>query len=202
VCTHPTIPLLSPKLINRLVAKKLKRDWVTKQKTKSKWKAQKHREGIVTQRDALSRSGTLGDPLATPQSAVVREERSTRADEAEIDEETDGLHNSSGDEPAPMAPVQKDKQKMRRQEEGVANAGPSLRELQRQAYSPAALHHHKSHPLHHSKGRIGTHDARIHGSSQKKASVRDTRSRGQRGGQPDMRLRMSAMLEKIKRDYS
>jgi len=193
---------LYPKFKNRLVAKKLKRDWITKQKTKSKWKAQKHREGIVTQRDALSRSGTLSDPFRTPQSAVVREERSTRADEAEIDEETDGSHNSSGDEPALISPVQKDKQKMRRQEEDVANAGPSLRELQRQAYSPAALHHHKSHPLHHSKGRIGTHDARIHGSSQKKANAGESRNRSRRGGQPDMRLRMSAMLEKIKRDYS
>jgi hypothetical protein len=27
-------------------------------------------------------------------------------------------------------------------------------------------------------------------------------NRTRRGGQPDMRLRMSAMLEKIKRDYS
>jgi hypothetical protein len=189
------------KFKNRLVAKKLKRDWITKQKTKSKWKAQKHREGIVTQRDALSRSGTLSDPLRTPQSPVVREERSTSADEAEIDE-SDGSHNSSGDEPALIAPVQKNKQKMRRQEEDVANAGPSLRVLQRQAYSPAALHHHKSHPLHHSKGRIGIHGARIHGSSQKEANAGDTRSRSRRGGQPDMRLRMSAMLEKIKRDYS
>ena len=103
-----------------------------------------------------------------------------------------------------MAPVQKNKQKPRPQEEDVANAGPSLRELQRQAYSPAALHHQKSYPLRYSKGRIGTHGAKIHRSSQKTANAGDTRShsRRQRGGQPDMRLRMSAMLENIKRDYS
>jgi hypothetical protein len=122
--------------------------------------------------------------------------------EAEIDEQSNGSHNSPGNEQALLASVQKNKQKTRRREEDVANAGPSLRELQRQAYSPAALHRHKSHPLHHSKGRIDTLDARTHGSSQKKANGGNTQSRSQRGGQPDMRLRMSAMLEKIKRDYS
>jgi hypothetical protein len=180
----------------------LKRDWVTKQKTKSKWKAQKHREGIVTQRDALSRSGTLDDPLGAPRSSVVREERSMISDEAEIDEQHDESHNSSGDEPELMVPVQNNKKKGCRQEEDVASAGPSLRELQRQAYSPAALHHHKSHPLHHSKGRMSTHGAKIHGPSQKKVIEGDNRGRSHRRGQPDMRLRMSAMLEKIKRDYS
>ena len=192
-------PSLSPLLKNSLVAKKLKKDWVTKQKTKSKWNAQKHREGIVTQRDALSHSGTLGDPLKTPQSSVAREEKEMCTDEAESDEQDDEPHHSSGDEAVPIAPVKENKQKVRNQEEDDTSTGPSLRELQRQAYSPAALHHYKSRPLHHSKGRIGPHGDKI---LRKTAVGGDARNRSQRGGQPDMRKRMSAMLEKIKRDYS
>jgi hypothetical protein len=191
-------PLSSRVALTSLVAKQLKKQWVIKQKTKSKWKAQKHREGIVTQRDASSRSGALSDPLKPPQSSVVREERDLRVESDE--EQGDEPHNSSGDEPVSIAPVQTKKQTIRHQEEDVARAGPSLRELQRQAYSPASLHHYKSRPLHHSKG--GNHGATVPGSSRKKAIGGDTRNRSQRGGQPDMRLRMSAMLEKIKRDYS
>ena len=187
--------------LTSLVAKKLKSQWVAKQKTKSKWKAQKHREGIVTQRDALSHSGTLSDPLEPSQLSVAREEREMRV---ESDDEQGGEpHNSSGDRPASITPVQKNKQTLRHQEEDVTRAGPSLRELQRQAYSPASLHHYKSRHLHHSKGRTGTRGATVPGSSRKKTTERDTRNRrSQRGGQPDMRLRVSAMLEKIKRDHS
>jgi len=182
------------------VAKKLKKQWVIKQKTKSKWKAQKYREGIVTQRDVSSCSGTLSDPLKPAQPSVAHEEIDLRV-ESDV-EQGDEPHNSSGNGPASIAPVQKNKQTIRHQEEDVTRAGSSLRELQRQAYSPASLHHYKSRPLHHSKARIGTHGATVPESSRKNAIGGDTRNRSQRGGQPDMRLRMSAMLEKIKRDYS
>lgn len=131
----------------------------------------------------------------------MREERVKSPDKAESNEHGDGSQSSSEDEPAPIVPVQKNKQKMRGQEEDISTAVPSLRQLQRQAYSPAALHHYKSHPLQRSKGRKATYDARVPGSSQKKDGEGGTRNLSRRGGQPDMRLRMSAMLEKIKRDY-
>jgi hypothetical protein len=181
-------------------AKKLKKAWVAKQKTKSKWKAQKRKEGILTQRDASSRPTTLSDPLKVSQSPVEYQKRGAPVEEGESDQHASGdeSHNSNGEEPA----VTKSKQKLRDQEESATSAGPSLRELQKQAYSPATLHHHKSRPLHHSKGRTAPRDNRIPESSRKKDFVGGTRNQSRRGGQPDMRLRMSALLEKVKRDYS
>ncbi|KAI0288187.1 hypothetical protein BC826DRAFT_706387 [Russula brevipes] len=172
------------------------------EKTKSKWKAQKRREGILTQRDALLRSSS---PLTTPQSSKTREGRGASADGAESDEPSDEQQISSEAEPTLTASVQKGTQKTRGREEDVppiAIAGPPLRELQKQAYSPASLHHYKSRPLRHSKGRMATHDVKVPGSSRKEDVGESTRNRSRRGGQPDMRLRMSVMLEKIKRDHS
>lgn len=176
------------------VAKKLKKVWVAKQKTKSKWKAQKRREGILTHRDASSRSA---DPINAPQSSVGHHERRESVDESESDQHGDETQNCSGDQPA----LKKSKQKWRGKEEGATatTAGPSLRELQKQAYSPAALHHYKSRPLHR---RTAPHGSRTSESSRKMDVGRGTRNHSQRGGQPDMRLRMSAILEKVKRDYS
>jgi hypothetical protein len=127
----------------------LKKEWVAKQKIKSKWKAQKRRDCIVTQQPEI---------------------RDDRGIPDESDEQGQHISESVLKEPV--------------QRQDAPSGGPSLRELQRQAYSPASLHHYKSHPLHRS------HKAEISGNDR----------RG--GGQPDMRKRMSAMLEKIKRDYT
>jgi len=62
-----------------------------------------------------------------------------------------------------------------------------LRELFRKAYSRESLHTYKSDPLHRGKGRLAQHRG-------------GTRGTGR--GQPDMRLRMNALLEKIKRDVA
>lgn len=93
-----------------------------------------------------------------------------------------------------------------------APRSPSLRDLTREAYLPSALHTGKADPLHRRhdvkqrggvpSARPGSRDLREvdHGSG-----ARGGRGRGAssvRRGQPDMKLRMSAMLEKIKRDYS
>jgi len=129
---------------------------------------------------------------------VGHEERGVPVEETVSDQHDDESQNSIEDEPA----LTKPEQNFLGQEEGSTSAGPSLRELQKQAYSPAALHHYKSRSLHHSKSRVA-HDARIPASgSSRKKDVGGTLNRTRRGGQPDMRLRMSAMLEKIKRDYS
>lgn len=114
------------------------------------------------------------------------------------DRHDDGSQNSSEDEPA----LTRSEQNLRGQEEDSTTAGPSLRELQKQAYSPATLHHYKSRPLHHPKGRNAPHGTRTPESSRKRDVGGGSRNPSRRGGQPDMRLRMSAMLEKIKRDYS
>lgn len=63
----------------------------------------------------------------------------------------------------------------------------SLRELSRKAYSRESLHTYKSDPLHRGKGRPALHQGGTKGTGR---------------GQPDMRLRMNVLLEKIKRDVS
>ncbi|KAI6036375.1 hypothetical protein BKA83DRAFT_669907 [Pisolithus microcarpus] len=64
----------------------------------------------------------------------------------------------------------------------------SLRELKRQAYSPSTLHNHKSDP----RKRRGAGTLSPHSTSKNPS--------GHSKGQPNMKLRMNAMLEKIKRD--
>jgi len=63
----------------------------------------------------------------------------------------------------------------------------SLRELFRKAYSRESLHTYRADPLHRGKARPSQH-------------LGGTRGTGR--GQPDMKLRMNALLEKIKRDVA
>ena len=68
----------------------------------------------------------------------------------------------------------------------------SLRDLTKEAYSWTSLHNYKSNPLNGGRGR---------GRGCGKSSQRVLRG-GRGHGQPNMKLRMGAMLEKIKRDYA
>jgi hypothetical protein len=169
-------------------AKKLKKEWVIKQKIKSKWKSQKRREGIRSQPDTS---------IQITQPSSLRKERSVSTDDAGIDD-GDQVQQSSDDEPATSSSVQRNEQRPREQETNAHSDGLSLRELQRQAHSPASLHHYKSRPLRHPKNRTASNDVTIR---RREATIgAPMRSRG--GGQPNMRLRMTAMLEKIRRDCS
>ncbi|KAF5324438.1 hypothetical protein D9611_004333 [Ephemerocybe angulata] len=71
----------------------------------------------------------------------------------------------------------------------------SLRDLKREAFSKTKLHTFKADALHKHSGRGQSFNARGRGGS-------GPPGRGGRRGQPDMRLRMDYMLEKIKRDYT
>jgi len=164
----------------------LKKEWVIKQKIKSKWKSQKRREGILSQ---------PGTSTQTPQPSSLREERSVSEDDAGIDENGDEVQQSSDDEPVPSASVQQNKQ---RPHDVPSIGSSSLRELQKQAYSPASLHHYKSRPLRHPKSRTASNEV----SFRKREASIGAPKRGRGGGQPNMRLRMTAMLEKIRRDCS
>ena len=114
-------------------------------------------------------------------------------------------------EPTPAQSISKKRKgkDVAREEEDL-----SYRELQGRAYSQESLHHHKS-------GRSGSKNERGTGHNSRgvargafaqrgRGSVRDRgrggRGRGgdlgARGGQPDMRLRMTALLEKIKHDVA
>jgi hypothetical protein len=182
-------PLLKTRTKSLCQAKKLKKEWVIKQKIKSKWKSQKRREAILSQPDTSTQPSSL------------REERSVSKDDAEIDENDDEVQqcSDSEDEPVPSASVQPRKQRpLEQKKDGPTTTGSSLRDLQKQAYSPASLHHYKSRPLRHPKNRTASNEDSFR---RREASI-GAPKRGRGGGQPNMRLRMTAMLEKIRRDCS
>ncbi|KAI0093871.1 hypothetical protein BDY19DRAFT_281000 [Irpex rosettiformis] len=206
-------------------AKKLKQSWVEVQKIKSKWKAQKRKEGIVTSRPTQpqaeegrsedqdhseddisdgpasaqeeeygsgaggvedSGSGNeneesesdenMGIPEAIPsrQQTAIRGERGSRGRRENVRGRTRG-----GSSRQHARHVQEDETKL------------SLRELQNQAYSRSSLHNFKS----------GSHKQHSGGARGFNGRGRRRGGGGHGRGQPDMRLRMNAMLEKIKRDY-
>ncbi|KAG5647201.1 hypothetical protein DXG03_001160 [Asterophora parasitica] len=186
-------------------AKKLKQTWVENKKIKTKWRAQQRKEGLST---AL---------------AVEREE--SGSDEEDEDDDTDGSASEAEKEPSPE-PVEEPTPKStpkpppkkstlhpsrahihpdlalkpknphpRRQkvEEDESAPTPSLRELTRQAYSRESLHTFKADP---------TRRGGARGDARGRGAARGRGRGGQHGetgrGQPNMKLRMDAMLEKIK----
>jgi hypothetical protein len=77
-----------------------------------------------------------------------------------------------------------------------------LRELGKEAYSPSNLHKYKSDPLHRRKGPLSSGNG---GDTRPLPQGRRGHSFGGRGrgrGQPNMKLRMNFMLEKIKRNFT
>ncbi|KAI0034528.1 hypothetical protein K488DRAFT_45294 [Vararia minispora EC-137] len=159
-------------------AKKLKKQWVTKQKIKSQWKAQKRKEGIITLRDVRASVKDVAEGKAEDEGEGV----DAVSPESGVEHNSDAGGSSSDESngtPEPQHPYPPQKAPTR----GAGHPGkPSYRELQRQAYSRENLHHFKA-------GRGG-----------RSARGGRGRGRGKGGGQPDMRLRMNAMLEKIKHD--
>ena len=93
---------------------------------------------------------------------------------------------------------------------------PSLRELTRRAYSRESLHNFKAGPLHKRKAVSASSSAdtqrdrsapkgdrrELHSGGDRRGGPPRGRGRGRGGGQPNMKLRMEAMLERIKRDYT
>ncbi|EIW51705.1 uncharacterized protein TRAVEDRAFT_136591 [Trametes versicolor FP-101664 SS1] len=145
-------------------AKKLKQSWVETQKIKSKWKAQKRKEGLVAPRAQLEHM------LDTP---------ADKAGQSDEEKDDEALSQTSSADRA-----KKPEEKL------------TLRELQDKAYSKESLHRHKSHPLKGHKAPASSRGRGGRGGSSRGAP------RGRGGGQPDMGLRMKAMLEKIKQDLT
>jgi hypothetical protein len=174
-------------------AKKLKKAWVEKNKIKSKWKAQKKKEHLATSskldlpvydeeekgqddRDdvqlAVEISGEQPRPHLHPSRAHIHPEPPFKHSKARI----------------PNVASTK-KQKVSR-EDSQAMEVPSLRELKREAYSQSALHTLKSDPLKkREQGKRG-------GGSRGRGNGFVEKGRGQ----PNMKLRMNVMLEKIKQN--
>lgn len=192
-----------------------------KQKIRSQWKAQKRKEGLSSSRPPLPGEvhdrhdeGGIEEDEREPEAAPGVSAGSESGDDEEDDEmsesnaETElqapsqhstsrGRGNTKRDGSGSQGSARgrgrgrggkfphpdRESRDDRRDEEQV----PSLRELQNKAYSRASLHTFKSN--------------RKNGNSEGHGLRGSARGRGFRGrGQPDMRLRMNAMLEKIKRD--
>ncbi|KAI0682053.1 hypothetical protein BC835DRAFT_1300729 [Cytidiella melzeri] len=167
-------PMFQHLPLNR--AKKLKQSWVKNQKIKSKWKARKRKEGLLTTKSFSPASEEDGDE--------------GHGYENKDDDSTDG--SDSDQEDAGNASV--------REERDDQQEKPSLRELQNQAYSRSSLHTFMSASSRRHRG-PSTRDFNGRGCGQG-GHLDDARARGCGRGQPDMRLRMNAMLEQIKRDYA
>lgn len=161
-------------------AKKLKQSWVESTKIKSQWKAQKKREGVLQRKPEVPSNG---DP------PPAHREKSDGSDPEQSHSKDQGSHSSSHPEC-----------KQRQVPNSSADGGISLRELGKQAYSRNSLHTYKAN--------TGRHDIKpSRGANPQGGTTRGGRgaSFGDRGhgkGQPNMKYRMTAMLEKIKRDFT
>ena len=168
-----------------------------KTKIKSKWKAQKKKEDLAT-------SSKLDLPVYDEEE---RDQDITRSDDGDVqlaveisEEPRPHLHPSRA-HIHPELPVKHSKpripevtstEKKKILEDSQAVEPPSLRELKREAYSQSTLHTFKSDPQ-----KKRDQGKRVGGSR-----GRDNRFIETGKGQPNMKLRMNVMLEKIKQDYA
>lgn len=180
-------------------------------KIKSKWKAEKRRLGssskveadevqgdadvqldIVMEQDDATHSSSSGEdePLKSHQPAsdrnAARDGREGEKGKGKVSERTRTHQDRL---PRRVASSRSGgRQEMDNSQRTPGKDDASLRELFRKAYSRESLHTYKSDPLHRGKGRP---------SAQHRGGARATGR-----GQPDMKLRMNALLEKIKRDVA
>ncbi|KAG7092388.1 hypothetical protein E1B28_008745 [Marasmius oreades] len=155
-------------------AKALKQAWVEKAKIKSKWKAEKRKMGL-----AQAPENPVQEGDATNEINQIEQQHVTER-EVQVDTSKE-LRTSSRPRKGKDSTAQ-ETQNIRRDHVESSQSG-GLRELARKAYSRESLHTYKSDPL----------KRRSNGEHVKKGGGR---------GQPNMKLRMNAMLEKIQRDYS
>jgi len=193
------------------IAIALKKAWVEKTKIKSKWKAQKRKEDLASQskleiptysdgEDKLGLNHTEGAEVETerptttpedePQKAHLHPSRAhihpglpvkrtkTSVSKSELETETD-------------ARAWKKRKVSSSEEEPQVVAKPSLRDLEKEAYSKSTLHTYKSDPF-----------KKLSASGRGGRSGYTARRPETGRGQPNMKLRMNAMLERIKQNYT
>lgn len=207
-------------LISILAAKALKKAWVEKQKIKSKWKAEKRKEGLSSRSrieipEYSDQEDLNNDQQKDASVDIVDDETQTVASSSHIAEREreprkPHLHPSrahlhpsqpvkrsssakSKSDP-PARPAKRPKLSKDAEAEHTAKSEqPSLRDLTREAYSRSTLHTFKSDPL--KKKRVF--------SERSGQAAGGRRHQGVTGrGQPNMKLRMNAMLQKIKQDFA
>ena len=175
-------------ILNLHPAAKAKQAWVNKAKLRSQWAKQKRK---------------------------LPADASDEHQEMDVDTEGDN-HEQLLEEPVeevkePVAGASRKRKRLSRSEEKAAQHKPAalnqpsvpvdererrgrVRELSRKAYAPESLHTFKADPLHRQRSQSQT-------SSRGRAPGTRNISQFSRGrGQPNMKLRMNALLEKIKLD--
>ncbi|KAJ3735460.1 hypothetical protein DFJ43DRAFT_991543 [Lentinula guzmanii] len=162
-------------------AKSLKKAWVEKAKIKSKWKSERQKMELP--------SSSL--PTETG-NASEDENRKSGTEFEDIDEGLGDERVETVVTPEPSAkpsrtPRPNPASTLQMKQTKDHNA-QNLRDLTRTAYSRETLHTYKSDPL----NRRGTANG---GRGNGRGGIRGR-------GQPNMKLRMGAMLEKIKRDFT
>ncbi|KAG7452640.1 uncharacterized protein BT62DRAFT_1070385 [Guyanagaster necrorhizus] len=164
-------PLISLRDLTIFAAKKLKQDWVFNAKIKSKWKVEKRKMAAANPGDDKDTQDVDSDSSAPSNIQDSKDQSPFLVP------------------PAPVSCTKSISQKVTTSEQTTSSRPSiSVREMKRNAYSKASLHSYKADPLNKRK-------------SGGQFSTRNRDRNGGRGkGQPDMKLRMNAMLEKIKRD--
>lgn len=185
-------------------AKKLKKDWVQVHKIKSQWKAQKRKEGLYTSHtvaqdivDDRSKDGSDGEDQPNSDDRPSDNSRQPHSSDDDLQRRriTPKSRARISAEEGATPPRRREPTVSQKFHKEMEEDKPNLRELQRQAYSRSSLHTYKS----------GKRDDKkfIRGNSEYRGDQkREHRKDGRKSGQPDMRLRMNAMLEKIKRDLA
>ncbi|KAG6831171.1 hypothetical protein H0H92_012311 [Tricholoma furcatifolium] len=174
-------------------AKKLKQAWVQNQKIKSKWKAQKRREGTFTEptTNLEQIDNDLEDGSASESgSEASKEEEEEEEKEAasEVEEKPTAKKSTLHPSRAHIHPELAPKKKHPKVPEPDDSEQLSLRELTRRAYSRESLHTFKA----------GDRRGGARGRGRGRGGPRGETGRGQ----PNMKLRMDAMLGKIKQSMS
>jgi len=193
-------------------AKIAKRAWVEKVKIKSKWKTEKRKlvagsssspsSKVEADKDDGGRLDVVMGQEDTTDSSNSSEDVPLRAQRAASDRSAardghggeNGKGNASGrtgDQhnrpPRRATSASASGQKPDKPQASRGDDDESFRELFRKAYSRESLHTYKSDPLHRGKGR---------------PAPRRGGTKGMGRGQPDMKLRMNVLLEKLKRDVA
>ncbi|KAG6874056.1 hypothetical protein C0995_006913 [Termitomyces sp. Mi166 len=198
--SEPTLKRKRPPTFTHLPAsraKKLKQAWIENKKIKTKWKTQKHREGITTLPKEKEQSDEEDANASGTGSDTSEGDVSDKDDHEAVSEREENprpkkstLHPSRSHIHPELAPKTK---RPKPTETEPSSQPPSLRELTRKAYSRESLHTFKAGQ----KTRGGSH-----GCGGSRSLVRGA-SRGVKGrGQPNMKLRMGAVLEKIKQSMA
>jgi len=180
--------------INR--AKKLKKTWIENNKIKNKWKAEKRKAGLVSKpSEPQPDLGSEREEIETQQEDTNSSNGSEETQELENDRPESTLKSVSRAQNFP----QPDRKPNHNNTAPSERTPDSLRELTRKAYSRESLHSFKADPLGRHRGRGKTNQRGGGGGRGQWRGNHDER-RGR--GQPNMKLRMTDMLEKIKRDLS